>query len=171
MPGFTPFMQDGWDHTVGADADILGADDEVGDLRLFVGGDAFVFIVPFGQEQANETADQLREIADDAGGERLVGVVPQAEHPAVVIAGFLGVEFYQAEVALAFMRQRVCQGADAQVGVGQCLLDRGDELLMWDGAPAWVWRGVETARTSSRSTCEAPHWSVRFGARRWMSWG
>jgi hypothetical protein len=155
--------------------------------------------MPFGEQESDGAADQLWEVADDepgvfagefdlaaerqviahehtgsgddAGGERLVVVVPQAEHPAVVIAGFLGVEFHQAEAALAFMRQRVCLGADAQVGGGQCLLDRGDELVMRDGAPAWVWRGVETARTSSRSTCEAPQWSVRFGARRWMSLG
>ena len=40
---------------------------------------------------------------DDAGGECFVVAVSQTEHPAIVIAGGLGVDFHQAEVALAFV--------------------------------------------------------------------
>ena len=55
VSGFSPFVKHGWDETVGTHADIGGPDDEVvsfdvGDVRLFVSGDAFVLIVPFGQE-------------------------------------------------------------------------------------------------------------------------
>gem|GEM_PF-3532216 len=60
-------MENGWDEAVGADTDIGGADDEVvgfdvGDVRLFVGGDAFVLIMPFGEQGSDGATDQLREI-------------------------------------------------------------------------------------------------------------
>jgi hypothetical protein len=168
MAGLAPLVQNGRNEAVGADADIRGPDDkvmgfDVSDLGFFVGSDAFVLIMPFGEQEADGSAHQLWQVADDepgvfageldlateaqivahehtgpgddAGGEGLVVGVSKSEHPAVVIAGFLGVNFHQAEVAQALMRQRMCLGADAQVGGGQRLLNRADELVMRNRAP------------------------------------
>jgi hypothetical protein len=122
MTRLSPFMKHWRDQTVGAHADIGGADDEVvgfnvGDLGFFVGGDAFVLIVPFCEEEADGATDQLGEVADDepgvfAGefdlttegeiianehtgtgddtcGELLVVAVPETKNPAIVFTGFL----------------------------------------------------------------------------------
>ena len=136
MPWLAPFMQHGWDETVAAHADIRGADDQVmsfdvGDFGFFVSCNAFVLIMPFGEQESDGAADQLRQIAhdeprvfarefdlateaqivtnedagpgDDAGGERLVVTVTKTKHPAIVVTGFLGVDFHQTEVALTLM--------------------------------------------------------------------
>jgi hypothetical protein len=169
VPRFAPFVKHGRDQSIGANADISGPDDEVmgfdvGDGRLFVGGDAFVLIVPFGKQKADGTADQLRQVADnetgvfasefdlttegeivanehtgpgdDARGECFVVAVSQTEHPAIVIAGGLGVDFHEAKVALAFMGQRMGLVADPQVGGGQGSLHGCDQLMVRNGAPA-----------------------------------
>ena len=137
---------------------------DVGDVRLFVGGDAFVLIVPFGKQESDGTTHQLGEVpddepsvfagefdfptegevianehtgtGDDASGDCLVVAVTESEHPAIIIAGFLGMDFHEAEVALALVGQRMGLVADPQVGGGQGSLDRGDQLVMWDGTPA-----------------------------------
>lgn len=59
--------------TVGADADIGSANDEVmgfdvGDVRFFVGGDAFVLIMPFCEQEPNGATDELLEVADNDPG-------------------------------------------------------------------------------------------------------
>ena len=146
----------------GADDQVMGFD--VGDYRLLVGSDAFVLIMPFREQESDGTADKLRQIAhdepcvfarefdlateaqivtnedacpgDDAGGERLVMAVTQPEHPAVVVAGFLGMDFHETKISLALVRQRMSLGADAQVGGGQRALHGADEFRMRDGAPA-----------------------------------
>ena len=145
-----------------ADYEVMGFD--VGDLGLFVGSDAFVLIMPFREQESDGTADKLRQIAhdepcvfarefdlatkaqivtnedagpgDDAGGERLVVRVSQPEHPAVVVAGILGVNFHETKVALPLVGQRMRLRADAQVGGGQRALDSADEFGVRDGAPA-----------------------------------
>ena len=66
-------MQHGWDETVAAHADIRGADDEVmgfnvGDLGFFVGSDAFVLIMPFGEQESDGATDQLRQVSHDESG-------------------------------------------------------------------------------------------------------
>ncbi len=169
MTRLAPLMQHGWNETVGANSDIRGANDEVmgfdvGDLGPFVGSDAFVLIMPFGEQESDGAADQLRQIAHDEPrvfarefdltGERqivtnedagpgdntsrkgLVVAVTQPKHPAVVVAGFLGMDFHETEVALALMGQRMSLRADAQVGGGQRALHRTDEFRMRDGTPA-----------------------------------
>lgn len=70
MTGLSPFMKHFRDQTVGANADIGRPDDEVvgfgvGDLGFFVGGDAFVLIVPFGEQETDGATDELGEVADD----------------------------------------------------------------------------------------------------------
>jgi len=168
MPWLAPFVEHGWNQTVAAHADIGGANDEVmgfdvGDVRFFVGGDAFVLIMPFGEQESDGATDQLRQITydepgvfagefdlarkrqiiadehagpgDDAGGERFVVAVAEAKNPTVVVAGFLGVDFHEAEVALALVGQRMGLRADAQVGGGQRALHGGDELMMRNRAP------------------------------------
>ena len=175
--------------TGGADADIGGADDEVmgfdvGDVRFFVGSDAFVLIMPFGEQESDGATHQLRQVADDepgvlagefdlaaeaqivanehagpgddAGGERFVVAVTEAEHPAVVVAGFLGMDFHEAEVALALVGQRVCLRADAQVGGGQGALHGGDELMMRNRAPTvgvtWCGNGADFVEVHMRGS-------------------
>ena len=169
MPWLAPLMQHGWDETVAAHADIRGADDQVmgfdvGDLSFFVGSDAFVLIMPFGEQESDGTTDKLRQIAhnessvfarefnlagerqvvanedacpgDDAGGERLIMAVTQPEHPAVIVTGFLSMDFHETKISLALVGQRVSLGADAQVGGGKRALHGADEFRMRDGAPA-----------------------------------
>ncbi len=136
VPGFAPFMKHRGDQTVGTHSDIRGPDDEVMgfnvcDLSFFVGGDAFVLIMPFGQEKADGATDQLGQVADDEPGvftcefdlateaqivanentgtsdnasrKGLVVAVSETEHPAIVIAGLLCVDLHQSKVALAFV--------------------------------------------------------------------
>lgn len=168
MTGLTPFMEDFRDQTVGAHADIGCTDDEVvgfgvGDLGLFVGGDAFVLIVPFGEQETDGVADELGEVADDepgvfAGefdlttegevvanehtgscndtcGELLVVAVPKSKNPAIIVTGFLGVDFHQSKIPHSIVCQAVGLGADAKTGGFQGILNRGDELVMRDGTP------------------------------------
>ncbi len=153
----------------GANDKVMGFD--VGDLGFLVGGDAFVLIMPFGKQEADGASDQLRQIThdepgvfageldlsgegkviahkhagpgDDAGGEGLVMAVTQSKNPAIILTGFLGMNLHETEVALAFVRQRMRLGTDAQIGGAQCLLDGGDELMVGDGTPAFcgTWRG------------------------------
>lgn len=64
MPWLAPFAEHGWNEAVAAHADIGGADHEVvgfnvGNVRFFVGDDAFALIVPFGEQESYGTADQL----------------------------------------------------------------------------------------------------------------
>ncbi len=176
MAWLTPLMKDGWDEAVGAHSNIGGADDEVvgfdvGDFGFLVGGDAFVLIMPFGEQETYGTTDKLRQIThdepgvfageldlsregkviahkhagpgDNAGGEGFIVTVTEPKHPAIIFAGFLGMNFHETEVALAFVRQRMRLGTDAQIGGAQCLLDGGDELMVGDGTPAFcgAWRG------------------------------
>ena len=65
MPGFTPFMKNGGYETVAAHTHIGGTDDEivgvgVRDLTILISGDAFVLMMPFGQQQSDGTAYKLR---------------------------------------------------------------------------------------------------------------
>ena len=172
MTGLAPFMKHFGDQAVGAHADIGRPDDQVvgfrvGDLRLFVGRDAFVLIVPFGEQEANGATDELGQVADDepsvfAGefdlttkgevvayehtgtgndtcGELLVVAVPKSKNPAIVVTGFLGMDFHEAKIPHSIMGQAMSLGADAQTGGFEGLLDRGDELVMRDGAPGGGW--------------------------------
>ena len=73
MSGFAPFIEHRRNQTVGTDADISSADDQVmgfdvSDVCFLVSGDAFVLIVPFFHEQANGTTDQLRQVAHNEPG-------------------------------------------------------------------------------------------------------
>ena len=70
MAWFASFVQHGWNEPVGTHADIGGANDkvmgfDVGDLGFLVSGDAFVLIVPFGEQESDGAADQLRQVAHD----------------------------------------------------------------------------------------------------------
>ena len=174
MTGLSPFMKHFRDQTVGAHADIGRPDDEVvgfgvGDLGFFVGGDAFVLIVPFGEQETDGAADELGEVADDepgvfAGefdltteaeivanehtgtgndtcGELLVVAVPKSKNPAIIITGFLGVDFHESKIPHSIVGHAVGLGADAQTGGFEGFLDRGDELVMRDGTPSWGWIG------------------------------
>lgn len=174
MTGLSPFMKHFGDQTVGAHADIGRPDDEVvsfgvGDLGFFVGGDAFVLIVPFGEQETDGAADELGKVSDDepgvfAGefdltteaevvanehtgtgndtcGELLVVAVPKTKNPAIIITGFLGVDFHESKVPHSIVGQAVGLGADAQTGGFEGFLDRGDELVMRDGTPGWGWIG------------------------------
>lgn len=168
MTGLSPFMKHFRDQTVGAHVDIGRTDDEVvgigvGDLGFFVGGDAFVLIVPFCEQETNGAADELREVADDepgvfAGefdltaegeiianehtgtgndpcGELLVVAVPKSKNPAIIITGFLGVNLHQTKIPHSIMCEAVGLGADAQTGGFEGFLDSGDELVVRDGTP------------------------------------
>ena len=174
MTGLSPFMKHFRDQTVGAHADIGRPDDEVvgfgvGDLGFFVGGDAFVLIVPFCEQETDGAADELGEVADDepgvfagefdlttegevvanehtgAGnnscGELFVVAVPKSKNPAIVVTGFLGVDFHESKIPHSIVGQAVGLGADAQTGGFEGFLDRGDELVMRDGTPGWGWIG------------------------------
>ena len=169
MPWLAPLMQHGWNETIGTNTYIRGADDEVmgfnvGDIGFFVGGDAFVLIMPFGEQESDGAADQLRQVAHDEpgvfsgefdlAGERqvvtnedrgtsdntsrkgLVVAVTETQNPAIIVVGFLGVDFHETEISLALMGQRMSLRTDAQVGAGQRALHSADEFRMRDGAPA-----------------------------------
>ena len=67
MPGFTPFMEHRRNEPVAAHADITGPDDQVVgfgvvDLGFLVGFDPLVLVMPFGEEEADGTFSELREI-------------------------------------------------------------------------------------------------------------
>lgn len=168
MTGLSPFMKHFRDQTVGAHIHIGRTDDEVvgfgvSDLGFLVGGDAFVLIVPFGEQETNGATDELGEVSDDepgvfageldlttegevvanehtgsgndSSGELFVMAVPETENPAIVVTGFLGVDFHQSKIPHSIMSQAVGLGADAQTGGFEGFLDGGDELVMRDGTP------------------------------------
>lgn len=172
MSGFAPFIEHRRNQAVGTDADISRPDDEVvgfgvGDLGFFVGGDAFVLIVPFCEQETDGATDELGKVADDepgvfAGefdltteaeiianehtgtgndtcGELLVVAVPKSKNPAIIITGFLGVDFHEAKIPHSIVGQAVGLGTDAQTGGFEGFLDRGDELVMGDGTPGGGW--------------------------------
>ena len=172
MTGLSPFMKHFRDQTVGAHADIGRPDDEVvgfgvGDLGFFVGGDAFVLIVPFCEQETDGATDELGEVADDepgvfagefdlttegevvanehtgtgndACGELLVVAVPKSKNPAIIITGFLGVDFHESKIPHSIVGQAVGLGADAQTGGFEGVLDGGDELVVRDGTPGGGW--------------------------------
>ncbi len=73
MPGFTPFLEDGRNETVAAHTHIGRTDDEivgvgVRNLTILISGNAFVLMMPFGQQQSDGTADKLRQITQDVAG-------------------------------------------------------------------------------------------------------
>jgi hypothetical protein len=172
-------MKDFRDQTVGAHADIGRPDDEVvsigvSDLGFFVGGDAFVLIVPFCEQETDGATDELGEVADDepgvfAGefdltteaevitnehtgtgddtcGELLVVAVPKSKNPAIIITGFLGVDFHESKIPHAVVGHTVGLGADAQTSGFEGFLNRGDELVMRDWTPGGGWiRGRDFA--------------------------
>lgn len=174
MTGLSPFMKHFGDQTVGAHVHIGGTDDEVvgigvGDLGFFVGGDAFVLIVPFREQETDGATDELGEVTNDepcvfAGefdlttegeiianehtgtgndtcGELLVMAVPKSKNPAIIITGFPGVNLHQTKIPHSIMCQAVGLGADAQMGGFEGFLDGGDELVVRDGTPGggWIW--------------------------------
>mgnify|MGYP007070994809 CR=1 FL=1 len=138
MPWFTPFLKDRGNQPVATHAHIGRTDDEivgvgVRDPGIFVGGDAFVLMMPLGQQQSDGTADQLWEVTQDVAGvlageldlagerqiitdedlgtgnnasrKSLVVRVPNAENPGVIRARTRGMHLHQPEVAMALMRQ------------------------------------------------------------------
>ena len=135
----------------------------IADRMIFVGVDALVLIVPFRQQETDGALDQLRQIAmdeagvfagelnlaaeaevvankhrcasDDARREHLVVAVAQADHPAIIFAGFAALDFHEAEVTHPIVSEAVGDTPDGQVGGGQCALNRLDELMMRDGLP------------------------------------
>ncbi len=172
MTRLTPFIEHRWDQAVGTDAEISCADDEVvgigvGDLGFFVGGDAFVLIVPFREQETDGTTDELGEVADNepgvfagefdlaterevvanehtgtgnnSGGELLVVAVPKSKNPAIIVTGFLGVDFHEAKIPHSIVCEAVGLGADAQTGGFEGVLDSGDELVVRDGTPCGGW--------------------------------
>ena len=172
MTGLSPFMKHFGDQTVGAHVDIGRTDDQVvgigvGDLGFFIGGDAFVLIVPFREQETDGATDELGKVSDDepgvfAGefdltteaeiiadehtgtgndtcGELLVVAVPKSKNPAIVITGFLGVNLHQTKIPHSIVCQAMGLGADAQTGGFEGLLDGGDELVVRDGTPGGGW--------------------------------
>ncbi len=168
MTGLSPFMKHFGDQTVGAHVDIGRTDDQVvgigvGDLGFFIGGDAFVLIVPFREQETDGATDELGKVSDDepgvfAGefdltteaeiiadehtgtgndtcGELLVVAVPKSKNPAIVITGFLGVNLHQTKIPHSIVCQAMGLGADAQTGGFEGFLDSGDELVVRDGTP------------------------------------
>jgi len=79
---------------------------------------------------------------EDAGtrhnscGKGLVVAVAEAQHPAVIHIGFLGMDFHEPEVALPLVGQGVGLRADAQIGGRQRLLDGVNQLVVGYGTPA-----------------------------------
>lgn len=67
--------------------------------------------------------------------------VPKSKDPAIVVAGFLGVDFHESKIPHSIVGQAVGLGADAQTGGFEGFLDRGDELVMGDGTPGGGWIG------------------------------
>ena len=65
--------------------------------------------------------------------------VPETQNPAIIIAGFLSVDFHEAEVAHAVVGQAVSLGADAQTGGFEGFLNGVDELVVRDGTPGGGW--------------------------------
>lgn len=144
------------------DYEVVGL--SVADLSLFIGGDALVLVMPFRHEFSDGPSHHLGKVTvdepgvlacefdlaakaqivtnkycspgHDTGGECLVVTVAQAEHPAVVVAGSLSVDFHETKVALSFVRQRMGLRADAQVGGGKSFLNGGDQLMMRNRTPA-----------------------------------
>ena len=170
MTGLAPFIEHRRDQSVRAHSDVCGPDNQimsfdVSDLGFLVLGDPGVLIMPFREEEADGTFNQLRQIpdnepgvlsgefdltrkaqiitnkyrgtSDNACGEGLVVAISKTQNPTVVFTGFLAVDFHQTKVALAFMGKRVCLGADGEPGGFEGFLDRVDELEMRDRAPAF----------------------------------
>ena len=63
--------------------------------------------------------------------------VPDTDHPAIVVAVLLAVDFHQTKIPLAFMRQRMCLVADGEPGRFEGFLDGVDEIGMRDRTPAF----------------------------------
>ncbi len=138
---------------------------------VFVAGDALVLVVPALHQPPHRALHQLRQIAQDepgvlacefnfateaevvtdkdtgpggdAGGERLVVAVAQAEHPAVVRVGLAALDLHQAEVTQAVVAEAVRLGADGEAVTVDDALHLADQFNVRNGCPGGrgSWRG------------------------------
>ena len=138
---------------------------------VFVAGDALILVVPALHQSAYRALHQLRQIPQDepgvlarefdlaaeaevvanedtgtggdAGRERLVVTVAQAEHPAVVLVGLATLDLHQAEVAQAVVTQAVRLGADGETVTVDDAFHLADQFNVRNGCPGGrgSWRG------------------------------
>ena len=85
--------------------------------------------------EAEVVTDEHGSTSDDASRERLVVTVSETEHPAIIIAGLLPVDFHEAEVALTFVAEAVCLIANGEVGHRQRSLHGFNQVQMRNGIP------------------------------------
>jgi hypothetical protein len=139
-----------------------GAVVEIGEL---VAGDATVLMVPALHQFAHGTLHELWQVTqdepgvfagefylstegeivaakdrgagDDASGEGLVVTVAQAEHPAVILIGLAALDFHEAEVAHAVVREAVCLRADGEAVAADRAFHMIHQFDVRDGSPAF----------------------------------
>lgn len=87
--------------------------------------------------EAEVIADKHGGTSDDACRECFIMTVSESEHPAIIIAGFLPVDFHEAEVALTFVTEAVRLIADGEVGDCQRSLHGFDQFQMRNGIPSF----------------------------------
>lgn len=133
-------------------------------LYRFVGADSLILMMPFLLQLANGSFNDLREISidepgvlshefdltterkviadenlgtcDNSGREGLVVGVSQTKYQAVVVVlSVLLLDFHQTEVAHPIMTEAVGLSPNGEHGGIKGLMDRPDELSMWDRLP------------------------------------
>lgn len=137
----------------------------VRDFGFFVGSDTAILLMPLRHEltdgalgnqwevtgdkfrvlpgkfyfaaEAEVIADEHGGTSDDASRERLIVAVSESEHPAIIIAGFLPVDFHETEITLTFVAETVRLIADGQVGDRQRSLHGFDQFQMRNGIPSF----------------------------------
>lgn len=147
----------------GADDEVV--DDGICQHGLFVLGDAVVHYRPFAGQHTDGVAGQFGQVLLDEPGvlagngdfaaeaevvahehactdrqrgrEGFIVGVAQAQDVGVIFGGFLAVGYtQQAEVAIAFLGERVRRFYDPHVQRGQSFFDPADEGVVGDGEPA-----------------------------------
>jgi hypothetical protein len=117
-------------------------------------------------------ANEHTGTGNDSGGELLVVAVPESKNPAIVVTGFLGVDFHEAKIPHAIVGQAVGLGTDAQTGGFEGFLNRGDELVMRDGTPGGGWTGcrnvtnflqIDVMSAAVKEEVRGPTWEMDGG--------
>ncbi len=112
-----------------ADGALDEARQVAGDVRGVLAGQLYL------TGEAEVVADENARAGGDAGGEGFVVRVPQAEHPAVILSGFVTLNFHEAEVAQTVVAQAVGLGADDEAVAFECVLDLSDEFEVRERSP------------------------------------
>jgi hypothetical protein len=125
------------------------------DTGFFVCADPLVLVVPLSEQQADRPFHQLRQITideasvlpgeldlaskrqiiayedlqarDDASREWFVVWIPQAHHPAIIVARLSTGDLHETEVAMTVLRETMRLRANLQICGCQCILHRLNE--------------------------------------------